>query len=134
MHSHVFEKSLISRQIQATGQCPVTGVDLVASDLVDLQVAKAATPKPIGANSVPGMLNHLQNEWDTLMLEVYTLKQNLDQARKELSHALYQHDAACQVICRLLGEKEQLLAQLEENQIKTDELRDTIMNQAAAPA
>ena len=107
---------------------------MVASDLVDLQVAKAAAPKPVGANSVPGMLNHLQNEWDTLMLEVYTLKQNLDQARKELSHALYQHDAACQVICRLLGEKEQLLAQLEENQIKTDELRDTIMNQAAAPA
>ena len=59
------------------------------SDLIDLQVTKQAAPKQIGANSMPGMLKLLQNEWDTLMLEVYTLKQNLEQARKELSHALY---------------------------------------------
>ena len=133
MSRHVFEKSLILKQIQASGQCPLTGVNLSASDLIDLQVAKAAAPKPVSANSIPGMLKYMQSEWDTLMLEVYTLKQNLEQARKELSHALYQHDAACQVICRLLGEKEQLLAQLEENQIKTDELRDALANQPASP-
>lgn len=86
---HVFEKGLILKQIEASGQCPITGVNLAASDLVDLQVAKSAAPKPVGANSMPGMLRLLQNEWDTLMLEVYTLKKNLEQARKELSHALY---------------------------------------------
>lgn len=70
----------------------------------------------------------MQNEWDTLMLEVHTLKQNLEQARKELSQALYQHDAACQVICRLLKEKDQLISQLEENQVKVEELTKAMAN------
>ena len=81
---------------------------------------------------MPGMLKLLQNEWDTLMLEVYTLKQNLEQARKELSHALYQHDAACQVICRILNEKDQLLAQLEENQVQVEKLTNALENQQQA--
>lgn len=48
----------------------------------------------------------MQTEWDATILEVATLKKELESTRRELSHALYQHDAACQVICRLLGEKE----------------------------
>ena len=105
----MFEKSLISKQIEHSGQCPITGVSIAASDLVDLKVAKNIAPRPLNATSIPGMLKLMQNEWDTLMLEVHTLKQNLEQARKELSQALYQHDAACQVICRLLKEKDQLI-------------------------
>ena len=41
------------------------------------------------------------------MLETFTLKQHLDITRKELTQALYQHDAACRVIARLIQERDE---------------------------
>ena len=73
-----------------TGQCPVTGQGLDSqSDLVELKVATHAEPKPLASMSFPGMLKFMQEQWDTQMLEVYSLKQSLEQTRKELSAALY---------------------------------------------
>jgi len=53
-----------------------------------------------------------QNEWDENVLEIFTLKQHLDMTRKELSQALYQHDAACRVIARLKEERDEALNML----------------------
>lgn len=132
MSSHVFEKSLIVKQLSQTGQCPLTGVTMdPATDLLELKVSEQVAPKPLDSMSFPGMLKFLQEQWDTQMLEIYQLKANLERTRKELSHALYQHEAACSVICRLESEKEQLVAQLAQGQSKFDEIKQAFEMQAS---
>jgi len=43
----------------------------------------------LATNSVPGLLQAVAGEWDSVMLEVFQLRKSLDDTRKELSHALY---------------------------------------------
>lgn len=67
---------------------------------------KVVQPRPPNATSVPGLLALFQVEWDAMMLESYQLKKELDDVRKELATSLYQNDAACRVIARLMKERD----------------------------
>ena len=61
----------------------------------------------MNTSDIPSIINLFQSEWDAMMLETYTLKKHLQTVRQELSHALYQHDAACRVIARLIKERDE---------------------------
>ncbi|CCJ30675.1 unnamed protein product, partial [Pneumocystis jirovecii] len=120
---NIFEKRLIEAYIEENKADPVTGESLTLEDLLELKSSffrrennknlffktapKTIRGRPPQATSIPSLLAIFQNEWDSLALETYNLKQQLNQARQELSTALYQHDAACRVIARLLKERDE---------------------------
>ncbi|KAJ5178190.1 Zinc finger RING/FYVE/PHD-type [Penicillium coprophilum] len=103
----VFEKRLIEAYIAEHGKDPVNGEELTTDDLVDLKSQRIVRPRPPTLTSIPSLLGVFQEEWDALALETFTLQQNLAQTRRELSAALYQHDAAVRVIARLTKERDE---------------------------
>ncbi|KAJ3682398.1 hypothetical protein LUZ60_014971 [Juncus effusus] len=121
----LYERRLIERYIQDHGRCPVTKEELSLDDIVPVKTDKIVKPRPLQAASIPGLLGMFQNEWDALMLSNFSLEQQLHTARQELSHALYQHDAACRVIARLKKERDEartLLSQAERQIPSSTEL------------
>ena len=103
----MFEKRLIEAYILEHGKDPVTNEELTTDDLVDLKSARVVRPRPPTLTSIPSLLSVFQNEWDALALETYSLRQQLQQTRQELSTALYQNDAAILVISRLTKERDE---------------------------
>ena len=74
------------------------------------------------------MLTLFQDEWDALMLETHQVKTHLDQVRQELVKTLYQHDAACRVIARVVAERDEARFMLQQVQAQAQQAA------AAAPA
>jgi pre-mRNA-processing factor 19 len=100
----VFEKRLVTKWVHDNGTDPVNGEPLSVDHLIAINADPLVKPRPPSATSIPAILKLLQDEWDACMLHSFTLRQQLQTARQELSHALYQHDAACRVIARLTKE------------------------------
>lgn len=121
----VYERRLIVKYINENGTDPITGDKLEESDLITVKAStcaalvcysfnhstgtsdpKSAAPRPPAATSVPALLQTLQNEWDATMLEAFTLRQQNNSLRQELSVALYTQDAATRVVARLMRERD----------------------------
>ena len=160
---HIFEKRLIEKYVNDTGKDPVSNESLSIDELIAVKctaliyfvpsscmltilccpllsaATKTVKPRAPTATSVPALLAAFQNEWDSVVLETYSLKLQLEQARQELSHSLYQHEvqdslahgyldlkknifffpfpsfhfqAACRVIARLVKERDAARASL----------------------
>lgn len=100
----IFEKKILQQYLEEHGTDPVSNEPLTIDQVIEIKASSIVKPKPPSATSIPAVLKILQDEWDATMLTSYSLKKNLQITRQELSHALYQHDAACRVISRLTKE------------------------------
>ena len=122
---HVYERRLIEKYIAENGTDPISGDKLTSEDLIAIKscvyslvfsvfcasdayvlAPNTAAPRPPSLTSIPALLHTLQNEWDALVLEQFSLKQQYNSVRQELSHSLYQYDAAQRVAARLLKERD----------------------------
>jgi pre-mRNA-processing factor 19 len=105
----LFERRLIEKFVSENGRCPKTGEPLTKDDLLSVSAGDASTLRVTPSQAtIPGLLQSLHHEWDAMMLEQFTLRQQVAQVQQELSHALFQHDAACRVIAKLIQERDAL--------------------------
>lgn len=105
----VYERRLLQKYLdENNGQEPQTDHALTEQDIIAIQNdPPVVKPRPPTLTSIPALLSTFQNEWDALVLETFTLKQQYHQVRQELSQALYQNDASCRVAARLLKERDE---------------------------
>lgn len=120
---HVCRKDLLLTKLTENGSVDPFHPDRpLAEDDVIVLAAAAATgasskvipPRPLQATSHAALLSAVQTEYDAVVLELFDTRQALQDARQELSQALYQNDAAVRVIARLSAERDAARQQLQE--------------------
>ena len=108
----VYEAHIIEQHLLTSATDPNTNEPLSASDLIAINPASLSLPPFLSSPSpatlsLSSLLSSLQREFDGVMLEQFALKREVHSLKQELAHALYQYDAACRVIARLVKERDE---------------------------
>ena len=121
-NGRVYDKHMIEQHLLTATTDPLTNDPLSSADLIAISPASLALPPFLSsssssaASSLSSLLSQLQREYDGLMLEQFQLKREVYTLKQELAHSLYQYDAACRVIARLLKEKDELRQAITHSQ------------------
>merc|ERR1719333_1939505 len=93
----------------------MTSDAMTMDDIVAIAGGKVAVPPERASTaSIPSMLKSLENEWGEVMVSSWSLRSKLLDSRQQLSHSLYQYDAAVRVIARLTEERDRALQELAD--------------------
>eukprot|EP00055_Hartaetosiga_balthica_P008165 m.29409 g.29409 ORF g.29409 m.29409 type:complete len:489 (+) comp6151_c0_seq1:74-1540(+) len=103
----VFERAIIEKHLKDNDTDPINGEPLSVDDLVSISSSDIVQPRAPNATSIPALLRMLQDEWDAEVLSSFELKKYITSLRQELTHSLYQNDAATRLIARLTKERDQ---------------------------
>jgi pre-mRNA-processing factor 19 len=108
------KRLLLTKLAENGGTDPFeTDVPLVEDSLITLKRETIIPPRP-NVTSLPSLLKLMSTEYEALTLELFDTRKALEETRKELSHALYQNDAAVRVVARLAMERDQARAELAQ--------------------
>lgn len=112
---HVFDSQLLESYVNTHAKDPINSEHMTLDDIVPIKPLLANTSHSAQITqqtSIPTLLQAFQDSWDSLALEMFHLRANLDQCKKDLSLALYKQDAAIRVAMKVEEEKEELLKAL----------------------
>ncbi|GME77098.1 unnamed protein product [[Candida] boidinii] len=114
----IFDKSLIIEYININGKDPITNESLDINELIELNNNNTDTDtvnsRPLNTTSIPSLLSIFQNEFNSIILENFELKKNLNNLKKELSISLYKYDSSINVISKLIIERDELKKTLQD--------------------
>ncbi|GME95650.1 hypothetical protein B5S32_g5713 [[Candida] boidinii] len=114
----IFDKSLIIEYININGKDPITNESLNINELIELNNNNTDTDtvnsRPLNTTSIPSLLSIFQNEFNSIILENFELKKNLNNLKKELSISLYKYDSSINVISKLIIERDELKKTLQD--------------------
>lgn len=105
----IFDRVHVVNYIATRGKDPINDEPLKEEELITItSTTPSITPQRItNDTSIPSLLSAFQNEWDSLALELFTLRKELQKAKQELSAALYHQDAAVRVAARAIKERDE---------------------------
>lgn len=110
----IFERELIEQYINEHHKDPISSEPLSIEELIEIKTSPYQPPRQPTLNSIPSLLSSLQNEWDSVALELFQLRKQLEDTRKELSTALYHHDAAVRVASKAIKQRDEARNALQE--------------------
>jgi pre-mRNA-processing factor 19 len=123
LKSHcIFDEKALKTYIETNGKDPINNEIIdIHSDIIPISNESSLLNNNNNNNnnnnseeitnpiysSIPTMLSAFQNAWDSLSLELFQLRSELDKTKKELSMALYKHDAAVKVAINASKERDE---------------------------
>ncbi|KAL6946674.1 hypothetical protein ACO0RG_000834 [Hanseniaspora osmophila] len=108
----IFEKKLLVEYINMYKKDPVNNQPITyPKDVVVIKNPENPVSVQQGLAaasnySIPTLLHSLKNEWDAVMLENYTLRQQLQRCKDELSESLFKYDASVTVASNAMKERD----------------------------